>query len=212
MNILQISDEHFIGKGRQKSVYLHPDDPSKCVKFPKEKAKKNLNREIKYTRKHQEQLEFISPYRGVVKTNRGAGFVFDLISDPNGEPSKSLEDWSERSDVPANLQGKIEVCFHKMLKHKAAVSELEPCNILMKMKDDGDYDLVIIDGFGNSDFIKICDFSAYFLHQKLVRKFAQFCKNMNLSRRFLDESLAHYKTKNYFSGEAPPVKPEASNM
>ena len=84
----------------------------------------------------------------------------------------------------ANLEEKVEFIFNELVRNKAALSELESCNILVKLKNDRAYDLDIIDGFGNSDFLKICDVSRFFLKRKLVRKFAKFCDQLQLSRVF----------------------------
>jgi len=46
------------------------------------------------------------------------------------------------------------------------------------------YDLYIVDGLGNSDFIKICDVSKIFLKKKLIRKFTRLTHSLNLKITF----------------------------
>jgi hypothetical protein len=60
------------------------------------------------------------------------------------------------------------------------VSDLHPGNLLLQKLSANDYQLVMIDGFGNSDFIKICDYSRFFLKKKLIRKFKRMLLQIGL--------------------------------
>lgn len=183
--MLHINNDQLLGQGRQKTVYYHPKDKSLCIKIPKPGREHSLKREIKYTKKHQQKFQSISAYRGTVDTNLGTGHLFDIVYDFNGKISISLEEFMANDFDQNCLQAKVATFYEQLLEHKAALSELQPCNILVKKEDSNDYDLVIIDGFGNSDFIKVCDISRHLLKKKLHRKFSRFCKETKISNTFL---------------------------
>lgn len=182
---MELLNEHYIGQGRQKVVYRHPCDPNLCIKIPKAKPRllKSLKREIKYLKRHQQKLQFLADYLGEIETNLGKGYLFSLICDHDGAVSKPLESIYSELD---GLGEKVASMYQSLLKNKSAVSELEPCNILVKRWENGEYELYIIDGFGNSDFIKVCDFSRTFLKKKLTRKFRGLCELLDLPQSFLD--------------------------
>jgi len=183
--MLHIHSENLLGQGRQKTVYHNPENRSLCIKIPKDGREHSLKREIKYTQKHQQKFHAINTYRGAVETNLGTGHLFDIVRNPNGEISMSLEDFMKTDYDKALLQLKTAELYKQLVENKAALSELQPCNILIEEDTSNDYRLVIIDGFGNSDFIKICDFSRHFLKKKLYRKFSRFCRETKISPTFL---------------------------
>ena len=183
--MLQLEKEMLLGQGRQKTVYHHPENKGLCIKFSKQGCKRSLKREIKYIRKHQQKFHSISAYRGTVNTNLGSGDMFDLIRDADGQISMSLEEFMKTDYNRPDLNKKIAHFYDGLLANRAALSELQPCNILVKKDSSTHYDLVIIDGFGNSDFLKVCDISRYFLRKKLHRKFLRFCRENNIPIDFL---------------------------
>jgi len=182
---MKITDKDYIGQGRQKVVYRHPENSDLCIKFAKLDKKRSLGafkREIWYICKHQANIDFINHYRGRLETNLGTGYLFDLIINEDSSISKPLDAYDRKLD---GLESKVARIYETLLQEKAPVSEFESCNVLVKEMLNGDYELILIDGLGNSDFIKICDYSRYFLKLKLNRKFSEFCKKHSISPSFL---------------------------
>lgn len=186
--MIHLHNDSLLGQGRQKTVYHHPEDHDLCIKIPKQGCEHSLKREIKYTSKHQKNLTSVGAYRGSIDTNIGTGYLFDIVRDSDGQISMTLEDFMKADHDESLLLLKVARLHEQLLENKAALSELEPCNILVKKKSASDYTLVIIDGFGNSDFIKICDISRHFLKKKLHRKFSKFCKEAKIPNTFLTPS------------------------
>tara|TARA_B100000767_G_C19506056_1_gene426329 strand:- start:167 stop:412 length:246 start_codon:yes stop_codon:yes gene_type:complete len=61
----------------------------------------------------------------------------------------------------------ITTMYKTFLSKKAHVSDLYPSNILVQKKDSkSDISLMLVDGIGGSDFIKICDYSDTFMKKK----------------------------------------------
>ncbi len=181
--MLKITRENYLGEGEQKEVYIHPEKPELCVKFPKRDKKrkaKGLNREIRYTKQYQDELPFLARYVGFTETDRGRGYLFEVVRNDDGSISKTLS--SVRSELDqGDLSDKVEEMYRSLLSARAVVSDLHASNILVQKHEGDSYDLMLIDGFGNSDFIKICDYSQHFLKKKLIRKFTQLCKELQIS-------------------------------
>ena len=58
--------------------------------------------------------------------------------------------------------------YKTFFEHKVLVSDPHPGNILVQKEDSkSDISLKLIDGFGNSGFIKMCDYSVFFIKKSL---------------------------------------------
>jgi GTP cyclohydrolase II len=96
--MLILKDEDFIAKGNERACYLHPDDNNKTIKVTYEnnirKKSKQSEKEIKYYKELQSRgiknWKHLPEYFGEVKTNKGDGFVLELVKDYDGEVSKSF--------------------------------------------------------------------------------------------------------------------------
>ncbi|MEM7206528.1 MAG: YrbL family protein [Pseudomonadota bacterium] len=185
--MIELSDDDYIGRGIAKIVYRHPFDPSLCIKFPnksKKRAEQDILREIKYLKKHQENLPWLSHYRGVVNSNFGRGYAYELVKNEDGSPSVSLDKCRHTKDRRV-LREKVSSMYFQLIDEHAVVNDLSLSNFLIKDKTDGNFDLILIDGFGNSNFIKIADFSRFLLLKKLNRKFTKLCRKLDIPSDFL---------------------------
>jgi len=187
MSSLELSEKHFIGRGGTKLVYRHPLDPELCVKFPRPEKKgtvQDIHREISYFKKHQDALPFLAPFLGTIETPLGLGYLYKMVRDEDGKISQDIGIF--RKDAPKDLSSKISAIYHQCLVRKAVINDTKLDNILVSQKKSGDYTIYVVDGFGNPDFIKICDYSRFFLKLKLRRKFKKLCRKLNISDDFLD--------------------------
>ena len=107
-------------------------------------------------------LPSIPQYFGTVNTNLGCGHVFELVLDYDGNISKKLSEYIKTNGPNNSLKGKISSLYRSFLQSRVLVSDLHPGNLLLQIPSVDDYHLVMIDGYGNSDFIKICDYSRFF--------------------------------------------------
>ena len=184
---MYISNNHFIGQGIAKIVYEHPTDKNICIKFPNPKKKRSLHdikREVSYLKKHQNQLNWVAPYIGKTETNLGTGYMYQMVRDYSGEISTPLIEtsWLERKK---DVEQKIIKMYQEALSHHAVINDLSSSNIYLQEKKEG-FNIVLIDGFGNNNFIKIADYSKLFLRQKLNRKFTYLCKRLEIPSDFLE--------------------------
>lgn len=184
---MKISESDYLGRGGTKVVYKHPQDPNICIKFPRKDKKRALNgllREISYLKKHQETLPWLSPYLGTIECDLGTGYMYEIPRNEDGSPSQELSKEDSKGN-PEALKAKISSMYFELIQAHAVVNDLNLNNIFFRKKTNGDFDLILIDGFGNNNFIKIADFSKHFLIKKLNRKFSILCHRLNITPDFL---------------------------
>ena len=184
--ILNLNENKLIGVGSERKCYFHPRDKRKCIKITYKFGRRTASRckrEIKYSLKYSNlpyDLPSIPQYFGTVNTNLGCGHVFELVLDYDGNISKKLSEYIKTNGTNNSLTEKISSLYRSFLQSRVLVSDLHPGNLLLQMPSVDDYHLVMIDGYGNSDFIKICDYSRFFLKKKLMRKFSRMLTQIGL--------------------------------
>jgi len=185
--MLHLNKNTQIGQGSERSCYSHPNHTNRCIKLIHKTSTRTAARcarEIRYLKKYKSgstALELIPNYYGTVETNLGLGFVFEQIKDRNGNCSETLSSYVKKHGANAEVHTLIIDMYQTFLKARALVSDLHPGNLLITdSKSACGNRLVMIDGFGNSDFIKICDYSSFFLKRKLVRKFSRMMTHLDL--------------------------------
>lgn len=184
--MITLDENLLIGRGSERSCYRHPCDTQLCIKVISNYSNRTFSRiarELKYLKKYKRnpnKLEAIPDFHQTIDTDLGRGYCFSLIMDLDGAISTRLSDHVKEHGADDLIYRKIIELYHAFLKSGAVVSDLHPGNLLLQRHSEEDFDLIMIDGFGNSDFIKICDYSAYFQKKKLIRKFQRMLTNMNL--------------------------------
>ena len=176
-----------IGVGSERKCYIHPRDKRKCIKITYKFGRRTAarcKREIKYSLKYSSlpySSSSIPQYFGAVNTNFGYGNVFELVLDYDGNISKKLSEYIKTNEPNNSLTDKISGLYQSFLQSRVIVSDLHPGNLVLQKSSADNYQLVMIDGFGNSDFIKICDYSRFFLKKKLMRKFTRMLAQLGLT-------------------------------
>lgn len=180
--MIKIKDKDYIAEGLARKVYYHPDNNDLCVKIGKLEVKKqHLNKEINYYDKIKNKdtskykYPFYVKYFGVVKTNLGTGFVYNLIKDENTQNiSLTLRHYLEMSDSPISdeqiIKG-LECLKSEMIQHKVFVGDLRARNICVKILMDNSIELIVIDGIGHRDFFPLADWFDFFSRKKVERRF-----------------------------------------
>lgn len=179
--LYNLEEYMLIGEGTNSKCYFHPFDKTKCIKISKsaKEAKKRMVREIKshlILRKRGIPSSIVSSYLGKIITNLGQGYVFDYISDKNGNVCKSLQDSIDvfsKEKLIDSLQGLYNKCYDNAV----IVSDLHPTNIVITECGE----LCIIDGIGCGESINLCNWSVYFTHKKLNRKFKKLCLRLGIN-------------------------------
>lgn len=129
-------------------------------------------------------MPFLAPYVGSIATNLGTGYVYQLARNEDGSRSKGINEYIDSLD-PDILHGKVVAMYDQLIEHRGVVNDLGLANIFVREHLSNDYDLCLVDGFGNSDFIKLADYSLAFMIKKLNRKFTSLCNKLDIPTDFL---------------------------
>ena len=174
--IILNEDSHFLGKGVTRYCYYHPEDRNKCIKVYKDcpKARPHtLTREIgelqRLSKKNLLGLK-VPKYYGSVETNKGEGFVFELIRDMDGSVSQTFKHYVEQD--PSQRERLKKGLYEVLLGNAPVLSDLNPGNVLIQSTPNGNR-FVIIDGLGEGTFIKVATMIPFFARRKVRRKFHQ---------------------------------------
>ena len=175
--MIELKPEAMIGKGLHRECYVHPDDPSRCIKVVVLRGEEETRREqayYKFLQKRQITWEMLPQFYGVEPTSMGPGAVFDLVRDANGEVGKTFEHYFESSKLTAqNLEGllaSLQGLKAYLFRQNIITMSIKPKNIIYQRQDDQNGVAVIIDNIGNSDAIPIGSYCRYFGKIKMTRK------------------------------------------
>ncbi len=185
--MLIIEPELFIGKGNQRTVYSHPDDPSICIKITKPNskvAKRRQAREIGFYKslaRRNVSFTNISKYLGKAETSLGTGYLYEKVLDCDGALSEGLENLLRRlgpdSDASTKLIANIQQLGIFMKDNKIIFHDYlirDNMNILCRKESDGSFTPVIVDGLGDTVLIPILNLSKKHTDKRIVRKWKKF--------------------------------------
>ena len=95
-SVLTINEELFIGSGGHQATYIHPIDPTKCIKIAHMKDDGDVKKEMRYRRMCAAKLEksqLVTEFFGTVETNLGLGYVFERVLDYDGKTSRDMKNF-----------------------------------------------------------------------------------------------------------------------
>lgn len=175
------------GKGLHREVFVHPENENLCIKVVTYGNQQETKREQAYYRQLQKRnisWDLLPKFHGNVETNLGSGAVFDVIRDPNGEISKTLEHYLADSQFFEKNRQHIHTALnnlkHYLLKYHVMSMAIKPKNVLYQLSETGAGNLFIIDNIGNSDFIPICNYVYFLADQKINRRWNRFITKWQL--------------------------------
>lgn len=175
--MINLSQAVFIGKGKNKQCYVHPEDPSLCIKVSNEGAnpkelKKELREFIRLRKKapHRHSELTIPKYHGSLETSLGTGYVFDRIVKADGSYYPTLKQHlQEKSPNRKVVTEIIQKLYNDIYQSAAIISELNADNVLVLSANP--YQFSLVDGFGEGASLKISEWHPHFARRKFTRKF-----------------------------------------
>jgi hypothetical protein len=171
-----------IGRGGVREVYRHPDDEGKCVKITHNHSRlRSVRRECRYLRRYARQgkpFSRLTRFYGWQRTNLGPGAVFDLIRDHDGNCSRTLASHlghqTEPHLSPEEVVAELTAFYHHLLEHRIIVADPALHNLVVHYPQPAEPRLVLVDGVGNSSFIKLADWFRYWAHRDISRKWRRY--------------------------------------
>jgi len=170
--VLQLTPEHLLGTGDNRSCYAYPGDPSRCIKVDKpwnegfhntrrKRVKKALMPWLADFSSNREEARFYRTkalelgeefYRhaprcyGIVLTNLGPGLVFERIRNSDGSYAMRLDQFVEI--YPGSIQilsWLVEDLFSFLIEKELYLFTANPDNFFVQLKDSIPARLVVID-------------------------------------------------------------------
>lgn len=149
--IIQLSDDLIIGKGRDRICYEHPTIKEQCIKTSITTHKQS-RREVRYfsfLEKRKTDLSQVSKFLGKVQTNNGTGFCFELIRESNGKVSPTLREALEQRLISLkDVQHQLILLKEYLIMNEICVRDISPSNIIYQTTSRN-INLIIIDGISN---------------------------------------------------------------
>lgn len=179
--MIELDPTTLIGKGLHRECFVHPLDPSLCIKIVVAGTINENHREASYYQHLASRgisWEMLTRFHALVATNLGEGAVFDLVRDYDGTVSNTLAHYLN-SGAPDHTFGTQIGCALMrleayLLDNRVITMTLKPKNILFRLDGPDSGALVIVDNIGNSDFLPIANYSGTLARRKIQRKWRRF--------------------------------------
>lgn len=174
--MIVLNDDIIIGKGSHRACYRHPDIDKLCIKVSHEGSLQEQDHELAYYKRLNNrniQWDLLTRYHGMVKTNIGAGYVFDLVTDSNNQPSKTLEYYLNQPNIEL-LAGPLLKLRDYLIQNLVITKEIKARNIACINNNGVIESCVLVDDIGNTEFIPFSDYFNLSAKRKINRKWHRF--------------------------------------
>ena len=173
MDIVNITDDLFLGKGGHRACYRHPVDKTKCIKIIlNSDGARTVNFELDFLRtlhKRGFYPKLIPGYYGMIETSKGTGYVYDLVENADGTPALTLDDFLKNPQMLKEHQERLLelMCsLHKDLyDNQVIVRSLEAWNVLFPQAADGTLSIRLVNDLGMPNKLKIPYHISYAAHK-----------------------------------------------
>ena len=182
--MLKLLDE--IGRGKERICYLHPYDNTKIIKVIHTSKSKQMKRElIIYNQlKNRQNINYdhIPNFYGEVVTDRGTGYIFDVVINSDKTISKSLHYYLKSGFSLEEFHSQLEQLKAYLFSHKILFCNdvSYEGNILVKENIDGSLRLIIIDGLGDVILFNWINKIDYLLKQKIKRRWERCIQRLKV--------------------------------
>lgn len=169
--ILKLTEALLLGAGGHQATYIHPNDPTKCVKIAFDPNDGDVKKELRYRRTCEEKLarsKLVTKYYGTVETDRGIGLVFERVIDFDGRASLDLKDFLSREPVERSRE--ILLDFKKdFLEEGIAIVDTDITNFMVQRLASGRLQMRIVDNIGTPVLIPLVYWSEFIARRKARR-------------------------------------------
>jgi hypothetical protein len=174
--------------GRQRYVFVHPDDPGLIVKVVTEgyvarrsdkggRPYKRWHKNYIRSRHHQVFLReikehlalraaeislprYVQEIVGFAETDIGMGVVSRAVRDRNGDLAPTLRTLLEEGRFDGEARGHLDEFFDWLLHSVVVIGDLNAGNIVYGYDPQWGDHFVVIDGIGDKNIIPLCSMSA----------------------------------------------------
>jgi len=184
-DMIELDPRALIGKGLHRECFVHPEDPTRCIKIVVSGSGNENRREQAYYAELTRRgisWEMLPRFYGLVPTNLGEGAVFDAVRDYDDRISFTLGHYLASPQLtelhgPA-IRAALDQLKAYLLENRVITMTLKAKNILFQLLDAERGKLVIVDNIGNSDFIPLANYSSRLARWKILRKWRRFERSL----------------------------------
>ena len=188
--MIHLSETKPLGTGSHRKCYSHPTDPARCIKVvynSESGGDKEIKRELGYYRHLSRRLQDwrgLPRYYGTVETDCGTGYVYDAILDFDGKPSVTMTEFAENCHYEEDfrtLRQLLKALKTYLYENRIVTMTLKPQNILCQRISESEVVPVVCDNIGESTFLPVATWSAWFCHRKQERLWQRFLRQPALA-------------------------------
>lgn len=194
MNELKLANLEPFAIGGRRKCYVHPEDPSKCIKVLRQDENRTIrikkkrlihpslrreydnnaheckilqSLEVRIGRDMQKHLPLCYGY---VPTDIGPGLMLDLIRDSDGKISRSLRELLSTGYCPDDFKDAFDDFAKFMIDNVVLTRNILDHNLVASKLKDGSWQLCMIDGFGDPAWLPISQLSKTLGRRKMRRR------------------------------------------
>ena len=189
MEEIILSDELFIGMGGRQKTFIHPTDPSKCVKIAYSGNIRDVEKELRYRRICADKLKnsrLITKYFGEIPTNLGTGYVYERVRDFNGNTSKDLGVFLSSASTDEKSLKTVESILlgfkEDFLRECIVTVDRNTANFMVQETSPNVYQVRIVDNIGTPVLIPL----VYYF------RFAAEWKSRRIWNRWVDDMSTNF--------------------
>jgi hypothetical protein len=190
-----LSDKEPFAKGGKRAVYLSPDNPETCVKVNlADQLPHDLWKKLPFMRRIRKSIDdmnencndwqiieklaarrdetiwrHIPKCHGWALTDMGPGLVVDLIRDADGLISRSLLAYLWECGLEEAVEQAVEELISFWSSTRVPSRSLGLHNIVARRLDDQQLCLVVIDGFGSTQWLPLPILSSLYAKRRALR-------------------------------------------
>ncbi|MHA2939815.1 YrbL family protein [Vibrio sp. RC27] len=188
MTTIFIDPKKILGFGNERACFIHPTDPSKCIKVNQPGIiHRNQNKIEDYyltnLKNRNVPFTYLSEYYGEVDTDWGKGLMFERIMDDGHSPSIRLDEAIKQGIVSRGVVKDLLNDLNKYLVSNAIY--IGDCNKdqLLLQRDQNGMRLKVIDGLGTRNYgvkLKLLSLLPWYARIKMKIKWPCIKKNYQL--------------------------------
>ena len=184
--VLHLTEDLLVATGSHRKCYQHPDDSRKCIKVAfGDMGVRTVAREIKYLHilmRRGKKAKTMPVFYGPIETDRGRGYIYELVCNADGSPCLTLGDFFHDMDLLQEHFDTIRdlLCFlhADILQGEVVTMTIEVQNILFPQDAQGRLSIKMINDIGSPVLIPVFYYSSFFARRKVERRWKQFRQKM----------------------------------
>lgn len=183
--MLELTEALYLGRGKHKKTYIHPEDEGKCVKIQlAEDDGMDLKHELAYRQalgSKAEDMPLLTCYYGEEETSEGHGYVFERVRDYDGSSSHTLKELLQACRTEADgerLLPLLQDFGREFLRERFCAGGMDPNNFLVQRQDSRSSRVRVIDNIGTSATIPLTYYVDFLARRRAERYWRHFVEGL----------------------------------